>query len=106
MWTRGSRLFFPPRNPALTGGVSPPDVLGQGLLAGVEFVAEGAFVLLLLEGGVAGVLLLVYGQVGLGGVALETDVTLKRFLPRVHSGVTLILPYRMQERCISRWYEL
>lgn len=76
--------------------VSPPDVLGQGFLAGVEFVAEGAFVLLLLEGRVAGVLLLVHGQVGLGGVALKTDVTLEWFLSRVHSGVTLVLPYKVQ----------
>lgn len=67
-------------------------MLGQSFLAGMEFAAEGTFVLLLGEGGVAGVLLLVNGQVGLGGVALETDVTLEWFLSRVHSGVTLILP--------------
>lgn len=67
-------------------------MLGQGFLAGMEFVAEGAFVLLLLERSIAGMLLLVYGQVRLGGVALKTDVTLERFLSCVHSGVTLILP--------------
>ncbi len=67
-------------------------MLGQSFLAGMEFATERAFVLLLLERSVAGVLLLVYGQVRLGGVALKTDVTLERFLSRVHSGVTLILP--------------
>ena len=67
-------------------------MLGQGFLACMEFATEGAFVLLLLEGSVAGVLLLVNGQIGLGGVALKTDVTLERFLSRVHSGVTLIFP--------------
>ena len=71
---------------------SPPDVLGEGLLAGVEFVAAGTFVLLLGEGSVAGVPLLVNGQVGLGGVALKADVTLERFLSCVHSGVTLVFP--------------
>ena len=68
-------------------------MLGQRFPACMEFVTEGALVLLLLEGGVAGVLLLVYGQVRLGGVALKTDVTLEGFLSCVHSGVTLILPY-------------
>lgn len=67
-------------------------MLGQGFLAGMEFVAEGTLVLLLLEGDVAGVLLLVHGQVGLGGVALKTDVALERFLTCVHSGVALIFP--------------
>ena len=67
-------------------------MFGQGFLAGMQLVAEGTFVLLLLEGSVAGVLLPVHGQVRLGGVALETDVTLERFLSRVHSGVTLVLP--------------
>lgn len=67
-------------------------MLSQGFLAGMEFATEGAFVLLLLQGSVAGVLLLVYGQVRLGGVALKTDVTLEWFLSCVHSGVTLILP--------------
>lgn len=67
-------------------------MLGKGFLAGMELIAERAFVLLLLEGSVARVLLLVRGQVGLGGVALKTDVTLERFLSCVHSGVTLILP--------------
>lgn len=79
----------------LCGAVSPLDVLGEGFLAGVEFAADGAGVLLLLEGGVAAVLLLVEGQVGLGGVALKTDVALERLLSRVHSGVALILPCRM-----------
>lgn len=73
--------------------VSPPHMLGQGFLAGMEFATEGAFVLLLLEGSVAGVFLLVYGQVRLRGVALKADVALERFLSCVHSGVTLILPY-------------
>lgn len=72
--------------------MKPPHMLGQGFLAGMEFVTEGAFVLLLLEGSVAGVLLLVYGQVRLGGVALKADVTLEWFLSGVNSGVTLILP--------------
>lgn len=72
--------------------MKPPDVLGQGFLAGMEFVAEGTFVLLFLEGDVAGVLLLVYGQVRLGGVTLQTDVTLERFLACVHSSVALIFP--------------
>lgn len=67
-------------------------MLGQGFLAGMEFTTEGAFVLLLLEGSVTRVLLLVYGQVRLGGVPLKTDVTLEWFLSCVHSGVTLILP--------------
>lgn len=58
----------------------------------MEFAAEGACVLLLPEGGVTGVLLPVDGQVGLGGVALKTDVTLERLLSGVNSGVTLILP--------------
>lgn len=70
-------------------------MLGEGFLAGVEFATDGAGVLLLLEGGVAAVLLLVESQVGLGGVALETDVALERLLSRVHSGVALILPCRM-----------
>lgn len=74
-------------------------MLGQGFLAGMEFVTVGAFVLLLLDGCIAGVLLLVYSQVRLGGVALKTDVTLEWFLSCVHSGVTLILPYKMQEMC-------
>lgn len=67
-------------------------MLGQGFLAGMELVAEWAFVLLLLEGSIALVLLLVRSQVGFGGVALKTDITLKRFLSGVHSGVTLIFP--------------
>lgn len=67
-------------------------MLSQGFLAGMEFATEGAFVLLLLEGSVAGVLLLVYGQVRLGGVTLKTDVTLEWLLSCVHSSVTLILP--------------
>lgn len=57
--------------------------------------------LLLLEGGVAGVLLLVEGQVGLGGVALKTDVTLERLLSRVHPGVALVLPCRVVQGVIS-----
>lgn len=69
-----------------------PNMLSQSFLASMQFVTEGALVLFLLEGSVAGVFLLVYGQVGLGGVALKTDVTLEGFLPCVHSGVTLILP--------------
>lgn len=72
--------------------VSPPDVLGQGFLACMEFATEGAFVLLLLDGSVAGMLFLVNGQIRLGGVALKTDVTLERFLSCVHTGVTLIFP--------------
>lgn len=84
----------------LLGVVSPPaNVLGQGLLAGMQFAAEGTFVLLLLEGGVAGVLLPVDAQVGLGGVALQTDVALERLLSRVHSGVTLILTLKIQIIC-------
>lgn len=70
----------------------PPDVFGQSFLAGVQLVTEGAPVLLLLESCVGGVLLLVHREVGLGGVTLETDVTLEWLLPRVHSGVTFILP--------------
>lgn len=77
-------------------------MLGQGFLAGMEFAAERTFVLLLLEGSVAGVLLLVNGQVRLGGVPLKTDVTLERFLSCVHSGVTLILPYKMRKTYISK----
>lgn len=69
-------------------------MLGQGFLAGVEFAAERALVILLLEGCITGVLLLVNSQVRLGGVALQTDVTLERFLSCVHSGVTLVLPYK------------
>lgn len=72
--------------------VSPPHMLGQGFLAGMEFVAAGTFVLLLLKWGVVGVLLLVYSQVRLRRVALKTDVTLEWFLTCVHSGVTLVLP--------------
>lgn len=72
-------------------------MLGEGFLAGVELAAEGARVLLLLEGGVAAVLLLVEGQVGLGGVALEADVTLEGLLSRVHPGVALILPCKMAQ---------
>lgn len=67
-------------------------MLGQSFLAGMEFATEGALVLFLLEGSVTGVLLLVYCQIRLGGVALKTDVTLERFLSCVHSGVTLVLP--------------
>ncbi len=67
-------------------------MLGQSFLASMEFAAKRAFVLLLLEGSVASVLLLVYGQVGLGGVALKTNVTLERLLTCMHSGVTLIFP--------------
>lgn len=67
-------------------------MLGQGFLAGMELATEGAFVLLLLEGSVARMLLLVYGQVRLGGVSLKTDVTLEWLLSCVHSGVTLVLP--------------
>lgn len=76
-------------------------MLGQGFLAGMEFVAEGTFVLLFLEGDVAGVLLLVYGQVRLGGVTLQTDVTLERFLACVHSSVALIFPWKLQNTCIK-----
>lgn len=72
--------------------MKPPDVLGQGFLAGMEFVAERTFVLFLLEGSVTGVLLPVHGQVRLGGVALKTDVALEGFLSCVHSCVTLIFP--------------
>lgn len=72
--------------------VLPPDVLCQSLFAGMEFVAEGTFVLLLWNGSVASVPLLVNSQVGLGGVALEADVTLERLLPSMDSGVTLIFP--------------
>lgn len=67
-------------------------MLSQGFLACMQFVTERALVLFLLEGSVTGVLLLVYGQVRLGGVSLKTDVTLEGFLSCVHSGVTLILP--------------
>lgn len=67
-------------------------MFGQCFLARVEFVAERTFVLLLLTRSVAGVFLLVYGQVRLGRVALKTDVTLEWFLPGVNSGVTLIFP--------------
>lgn len=74
------------------GHVSPPDMFGQRFLASMEFVAKGAFVLLPLNGSVVGVLLLVYRQVRLGGVVLQTDVTLEWFLSCVYSGVTLILP--------------
>lgn len=76
-------------------------MLGQGFLAGMEFVAEGTFVLLFLEGDVAGVLLLVYCQVRLGGVTLQTDVTLERFLTCVHSSVALIFPWKLQNMCIK-----
>lgn len=69
-------------------------MLGQGFPAGMELATERAFVLLLLKGSVAGVLLLVYSQVRLGGVVLEADVTLERLLSCVHSGVTHILPWR------------
>lgn len=69
-------------------------MLGQGFLAGVEFAAERTLVILLLEGCITGVLLLVNSQVRLGGVALQTDVTLEWFLSCVHSGVTLVLPYK------------
>lgn len=72
--------------------LSPPDMSRQGFLAGVEFVTEGALVLFFLKWSIAGVLLFVHSQVGLGGVALETYVTLEGFLSRVHPGVTLILP--------------
>lgn len=65
-------------------------MLGEGLCAGMEFLAEGALVLLLLNRSIAGVLPLVYGQVRLGGVALETDVTLEWLLSCVYPGVTLI----------------
>lgn len=67
-------------------------MLSQGFFACMQFVTERALVLFLLEGSVTGVLLLVYGQVRLGGVSLKTDVTLEGFLSCVHSGVTLILP--------------
>lgn len=69
-------------------------MLGQGFLTGVELAAERTLVILLLEGCITGVLLLVNGQVRLGGVALQADVTLERFLSCVHSGVTLVLPYK------------
>lgn len=72
-------------------------MLGQGFGAGVEFVTEGTLVLFHLEGRVAGVLLLVNRQVGLGGVALQADVTLEGLLFGVHSGVTLVLPWSTRE---------
>lgn len=75
-------------------------MLGQGFLAGMEFVAEGTFVLLFLERDVAGMLLLVYSQVRLGGVTLQTDVTLERFLACVHSSVALIFPWKYDLYCI------
>lgn len=43
--------------------MKPPDMFGEGFLACMEFATEGTFVLLLLEGGVTGVLLLVHSQV-------------------------------------------
>ena len=72
--------------------VSPPDVLGERLAAGVQLAAERTLVILLLELRVSRVLLLVHRQVGVCGVALETDVTLEGLLARVHPGVTLVLP--------------
>lgn len=77
--------------------VSPSDMLAQSSLGGVQLAAERTFVLLFREGSIAGMLLLVNRQVGLGGVALKTDVTLEWFLPCVHSGVTLILPFQIQK---------
>ncbi len=74
-------------------------MLGKGFFAGMEFAAKGAFVLLLRKGSITGMLLFVYGQVRLGGVALKTYVTLEWFLTRMHSGVTLILAYEMQKKC-------
>lgn len=84
------------------GRVSPPHMLGQGFLAGVEFVAKGALVLLFLKGSVTGMFLLVHGQVRLGGVALKTDVTLEWFLSRVHAGVTLIFAWKTKPHLIRR----
>lgn len=75
-------------------------MLGQSFPAGMEFVAAGTFVLLL-KLGVVGVLPLVYSQVRLRRVVLKTDVTLEGFLPRVHSGVTLVLPLKRQVKCIT-----
>lgn len=46
-----------------------------------------------LERGITGVFLLVHCQVGLGGVTLQTDVTLERLLTCVNPGVALILSY-------------
>lgn len=71
--------------------MKPTDVLGQSLLASVQLAAEGTLVLLLLKRGVAGMLVPVDTQIGLGGVALQTDVALEWLLSCVHSGVTLIL---------------
>lgn len=68
-------------------------MLGQSLLASVQLAAEGTLVLLLLKRGVAGMLVPVDTQIGLGGVALQTDVALEWLLSCVHSGVTLILTF-------------
>lgn len=92
--TLPSIVLLPPHGQELLNvvRVEPSDVFGEGLFAGVELVAEGALVVLLLEWGVTGVLLLVYSEVRLGGVTLQTHVTLEGLLSCVYPGVTLILP--------------
>lgn len=89
-----AKVQIPPMTRDVIRIDSPPDVLCQRFLAGVEFVAEGTLVLLLWEGSITGVLLLMDVQVGFGGVALEADVTLEWLLPCVHSGVTLIFTFK------------
>lgn len=68
------------------------------LLAGVQFVAEGTLVVFLLEGGIVGMLLLVHSEIGLSGVALVTDITLKGFLTCVNSSVAFIFPCLQKKR--------
>lgn len=67
-------------------------MFGQRLSAGVELVAEWTLVVFPLHRSVCRVLLLVHSEVGFGGVALQTHVTLERLFSRVHSRVTLIFP--------------
>lgn len=76
-------------------------MLGQSLLAGMQLAAEGTLVLLLLKRGVAGMLTPMDTKIGLGGIALQTDVALEWLLSCVHSGVTLILTFKKHFKSIK-----
>lgn len=71
-------------------------MLAQRLSAGVKFVAERTLVIFSLHRRVSGVFLLVHGEIGFSGVALQTHVTLKRLFSGVHSRVTLIFSCDMK----------
>lgn len=67
----------------------------------MELIAVGTFVLLLMEVSVTGVFFSMHCQVGLGGVALVTNITFKRLLTCVDTGVALVFTWTTESNLLA-----